>query len=162
MYGPRPTADRLCRSDTSCAIRYPRSPGLMGDARRVRFQAQAASHNLGAHPARIELLTNQEVLSTLVDTPAFHSCGLRIVAYGPHVTKGCAMDTLRQLRERRQLTQEQLAVAAEVSTSTVYHIEAGKVQPRPSIVRRIARALGVSPDDIDLSRAPRDVQGQIQ
>ncbi len=72
------------------------------------------------------------------------------------------MDTLRQLRERRQLTQEQLAVAAEVSTSTVYHIEAGKVQPRPSIVRRIARALGVSPDDIDLSRAPRDVQGQIQ
>jgi len=69
------------------------------------------------------------------------------------------MDTLRQLREQRQLTQEQLAVAAEVSTSTVYHIEAGKVQPRPSIVRRIARALGVSPEEIDLSRASQVSQG---
>ncbi len=69
------------------------------------------------------------------------------------------MDTLRQLREQRQLTQEQLAVAAEVSTSTVYHIEAGKVQPRPSIVRRIARALGVSPEEIDLPRVSQVSQG---
>jgi transcriptional regulator with XRE-family HTH domain len=70
------------------------------------------------------------------------------------------MDTLRQLRERRQLTQEQLAVAADVSTSTVYHIEAGKVQPRPSIVRRIARALGVSPEEIDLPRVSQVSQAQ--
>ncbi len=49
--------------------------------------------------------------------------------------------TLRELRVRHHLTQEQLAVAADVSPSTVYHIEAGKVQPRPSIVRRLARAL---------------------
>lgn len=41
-------------------------------------------------------------------------------------------------------------MAADVSASTVYHIEADKVQPRPSIVRRLARALGVTPDDIDL------------
>jgi DNA-binding XRE family transcriptional regulator len=52
------------------------------------------------------------------------------------------------LREQRHLTQEQLAVAAEVSTSTVYHIEAGKVRPRTAIVRRLARVLGVRPDDI--------------
>jgi len=58
--------------------------------------------------------------------------------------------TLRQLRQQLQLTQEQLALAADVSASTVYHIEAEKVQPRPSIVRRLARALGVTPDDIDL------------
>jgi len=56
--------------------------------------------------------------------------------------------TLRQLREQRYLTQEQLAVAAEVSASTVYHIEAGKVRPRPSIVRRLARVLGVEPHEI--------------
>lgn len=61
------------------------------------------------------------------------------------------MPTLRQLRETHHLTQEQLAVAAEVSTSTVYHIEAGKVRPRTAIVRRLARALGVSPDEIEQS-----------
>ena len=58
------------------------------------------------------------------------------------------MSTLRRLREERHLTQEQLAVAAEVSTSTVYHIEAGKVRPRPAIVRRLARVLEVDPGEI--------------
>jgi len=58
--------------------------------------------------------------------------------------------TLRQLRERHYLTQEQLAVAAEVSTSTVYHIEAGKVRPRTAIVRRLARALAVDPGEIEI------------
>jgi len=58
------------------------------------------------------------------------------------------MATLRQLRKQRDLTQEQLAVVADVSSSTVYHIEAGKVRPRPSIVRRLAQALNVQPDEI--------------
>ncbi len=61
------------------------------------------------------------------------------------------MPTLRALRVERLLTQEQLAAAAEVSTSTVYNAEAGKVHPRPSIVRRMARALGVAPTDIEFS-----------
>ncbi len=60
------------------------------------------------------------------------------------------MATLRQLRESHHLTQEGLAVAADVSPSTVYHIEAGKVRPRPSIVRRLARALAVVPAEIDV------------
>ncbi len=59
------------------------------------------------------------------------------------------MATLRQLRKQQGLTQEQLAVAADVSSSTVYHIEAGKVRPRPSIVRRLARALDVSTLELD-------------
>jgi len=58
--------------------------------------------------------------------------------------------TLRQLRKHHHLTQEQLALAADVSPSTVYHIEAGKVRPRPSIVRRLARALAVAPGEIDV------------
>jgi transcriptional regulator with XRE-family HTH domain len=58
--------------------------------------------------------------------------------------------TLRRLREERHLTQEQLAVAAEVSTSTVYHIEAGKVRPRPAILRRLARVLVVDPGVIEI------------
>jgi len=58
--------------------------------------------------------------------------------------------TLRQLRKHHHLTQEQLALAADVSPSTVYHIEAGKVRPRPSIVRRLARALAVVPGEIEV------------
>lgn len=61
------------------------------------------------------------------------------------------MLTLRALREQRLLTQEQLAVAAEVSTSTVYNAEAGRVHPRPSIIRRLARALEVAPGEIEFS-----------
>ncbi len=60
------------------------------------------------------------------------------------------MATLRYLRLQRHLTQEQLASAADVSPSTVYHIEAGKVRPRPSIVRRLARALAVMPEEIEV------------
>lgn len=79
---------------------------------------------------------------------------------GEPAPKGCRVSTLRRLREERHLTQEQLAVAAEVSTSTVYHIETGKVRPRPAIVRRLARTLGVSPDDIDLE-VPQHELGQV-
>ena len=74
------------------------------------------------------------------------------------------MATLRQLRAQHHLTQEQLAAAAEVSSSTVYHIEAGKVRPRPSIVRRLARVLQVEPQMIDLvTLAPdQEIQGNDQ
>jgi len=58
--------------------------------------------------------------------------------------------TLRQLRAQRHLTQAQLAAAADVSPSTIYHIEAGKVVPRPTIVRRLARVLEVRQDEIEL------------
>ena len=46
------------------------------------------------------------------------------------------MDPLRVLRKQRRLTQDQLAVTADVSPSTVYNNEAGKVHPRPSIARQ--------------------------
>jgi len=64
------------------------------------------------------------------------------------------MATLRQLREPQHLTQEGLAVAADMSPSTVYHTEAGKVRPRPSIVRRLARALGIEPGGISVDMRP--------
>jgi transcriptional regulator with XRE-family HTH domain len=72
--------------------------------------------------------------------------------FGPSrlALKGCCVPTLRRLREERHLTQEQLAVAADVSTSTVYHIEAGKVRPRPAILRRLARVLVVDPGAIEI------------
>jgi len=74
------------------------------------------------------------------------------------VSKGYPMATLRQLREQHHFTQEQLAASAEVSTSTVYHIEAGKVRPRPAIVRRLARALAVDPGAIEFAVDDRSTQ----
>ena len=62
------------------------------------------------------------------------------------------MATLRVLREQQHLTQEQLAVAAEVSASTVHNAESGKTLPRPAIVRRLARVLGVSPGELEFAR----------
>jgi len=79
----------------------------------------------------------------------------RIAVEGGSAPKGCRVSTLRRLREERHLTQEQLAVAAEVPTSTVYHIEAGKVRPRPAIVRRLARVLEVSPSEIKREAEPQ-------
>jgi transcriptional regulator with XRE-family HTH domain len=66
---------------------------------------------------------------------------------------GQPMATLRALREQRYLTQEQFAVAAEVSASTVYNAEAGKISPRLAIVRRLARVLGVEPGEVELVRS---------
>ncbi len=65
------------------------------------------------------------------------------------------MPTLRVLREQRCLTQEQLAVAAEVSTSTVYNAESGRTYPRPAIIRRLARVLTVAPCDIEFEMGVR-------
>ena len=51
---------------------------------------------------------------------------------------------LRQLREREDLTQEELANKAKVARSYVALLEAGrKKNPSLEILKRLARALGV-------------------
>jgi transcriptional regulator with XRE-family HTH domain len=50
---------------------------------------------------------------------------------------------LKRLREGRGLTQQALAVSAGISVSAVVKMEAGRVDPRWSMVRRLAEALGV-------------------
>ena len=51
---------------------------------------------------------------------------------------------LRRLRDRRALTQEELAERAGVSRTTVMRAESGE-DIRQSSVRKLARALGVRP-----------------
>ena len=59
--------------------------------------------------------------------------------------------TLRELRERAGLTQLQLAVKAGLTPSTVYKLEAGKSKrPGYTTIQRLADALGVRPDDVDV------------
>lgn len=51
---------------------------------------------------------------------------------------------IRALRLERGLTQEELALEADVATSNVSRIESGQRQPTGDLLRRLARALGTS------------------
>lgn len=57
-------------------------------------------------------------------------------------------ERVRYLRERRVLTQEELAQKAGLRTATVGDLERGKHRPRPSTLRKIAAALHVDPTDL--------------
>ncbi len=52
---------------------------------------------------------------------------------------------LRELRADRLLSIRDLARLADVAPSTIYLTESGRTVPRPSVMRRIAAALGVDP-----------------
>ncbi len=53
---------------------------------------------------------------------------------------------LRELRLRQALTLRELGALSGVAYDSINAIELGRQQPRPSTVRRLATALGVSPD----------------
>jgi len=55
---------------------------------------------------------------------------------------------VRALREKRGLTQEQLAELAEVSATYIGFVERGDNVPTLIIILQIASALGVSPADL--------------
>ena len=61
------------------------------------------------------------------------------------------MATLRELRKKQILTQAELADKAGVGRMTVGRLERGEpVEARPSTIRKLARALKVKPQEIDL------------
>jgi DNA-binding XRE family transcriptional regulator len=55
---------------------------------------------------------------------------------------------IRQLREKRQATQEETATAAGIAVPTLSHIESGHANPTWATVRDIAAALGVPVSDL--------------
>jgi DNA-binding XRE family transcriptional regulator len=63
------------------------------------------------------------------------------------------MTSLNIVRRRQLLTGDELAAKAKVSKSTVFSIERGKHQPTMRVVRQLAQALGVQPEEVDEFRA---------
>lgn len=53
---------------------------------------------------------------------------------------------LRQLREKKLITQEELASASGVGVATISRLETGKVRPSLRTVRSIAKVLNVDPE----------------
>ncbi len=67
---------------------------------------------------------------------------------------------IKELRKRRNLTQQELAERAGTTHAAISQIEAGNRQPRKDLRQRLARALDVSVDELMWSRSslrPEDV-----
>lgn len=62
-----------------------------------------------------------------------------------------SMPTLKELRERLFISQEDLANKAKVAKSTINRLENGLEKPKFVTVRKLAQALGVEPGQIDFS-----------
>ncbi len=61
---------------------------------------------------------------------------------------------VRRLRELRALSQRELAARAKLSVTTVNRIETMQRRPMPKTVRKLAGALGVTPEEL-LAEQPR-------
>ena len=55
---------------------------------------------------------------------------------------------LRWWRERRALSQQELAERAGITRAALSRIETGLSEPHPRTVRKLAEALGVGPEDL--------------
>lgn len=63
---------------------------------------------------------------------------------------------LRQLREKAGLTQQQVAMQAELSLSLVFHMEQGRrTDPTLSTMTALAKVLGTDLNTLGGFRAPR-------
>jgi len=59
------------------------------------------------------------------------------------------MAKLREIRERQFLTQVELADKAQISEITLNRLEKGRQKPRFSTIRKLAKALGLEPGEIE-------------
>ena len=58
------------------------------------------------------------------------------------------MGKLKKLRNRRVLTLRELEEVSGVSYNTIWRLENGFTQARPSTIRKLASALGVVPEEL--------------
>ncbi|MFC3491570.1 ATP-binding protein [Glycomyces rhizosphaerae] len=67
-----------------------------------------------------------------------------------------ARSSLRSLRQRAMMTQEELAFKSGVGARTIRDIESGRVRPQPKTVRLLADALGLSENEWTLLTSAED------
>lgn len=58
------------------------------------------------------------------------------------------MNGVKALRERRLMTQEELAAASGVGVATISRLETGKVKPSVKTIRALAKPLGMAPEEL--------------
>ncbi len=58
------------------------------------------------------------------------------------------MQKFRELRRRRVLTMDELANKAGVGRNTIWRLEHGVMGAQPRTIRKVARALGVEPEEL--------------
>lgn len=68
------------------------------------------------------------------------------------------MPTLKELREKLFLSQEDLAHEAGVAKSTINRLEKGLEKPKFVTIRRLAKALGVEPGQIDFLGTKKEIR----
>jgi transcriptional regulator with XRE-family HTH domain len=61
------------------------------------------------------------------------------------------MQTLRQSRESKFISQKDLARRSGIAAVTISRLENGSHKPRFITIRKLAKALGVEPNTIDFS-----------
>ena len=66
------------------------------------------------------------------------------------------MGKLRELRRLRVLTLRELEEESGVSYNTIWRLENGYRQARPSTIRRLAVALGIEPAELVVAGDSRD------
>jgi transcriptional regulator with XRE-family HTH domain len=62
------------------------------------------------------------------------------------------MTTIKQLRVKQFLSQEDLAKKSEMTVSTINRLEKGKQKPRLATIRKLAKALKVKPQKINFDK----------
>lgn len=67
-------------------------------------------------------------------------------------------EKIRELRQNRGMSQQNLAAAADVAVNTVWAAENGRFRPRARTLRRLAEALGIPFEEL-LHGAPRRPPG---
>ena len=65
-----------------------------------------------------------------------------------HQNRSIPLPHLRELRQSRGLSQKELGELAGVASGTVYRLENGLRGAYPGTVRKLASALGVTPEDL--------------
>ncbi len=70
------------------------------------------------------------------------------------------MSTLREIREKRAISLQQLFEMSGINVATISRIENRLRKPRHITKRKLAQALGLKPEDIDFT-GPEDDSNKI-